>query len=109
MVEVFKRESGEKASVKIEEVDLHIDNYLYKEQNNLLRKNKEYREANTFVVDNYDDFKEKVAKGFVLAHRDGTLETADKIKDETAATIRCIPFDVKAEEGKCILTGKPSK
>ena len=109
MVEVFKRESGEKSSVKLEEVDLHIDNYLYKEQNNLLRKNKEYREANTFVVDSYEEFKEKVAKGYVLAHRDGTLETAEKIKEETAATIRCIPFDSKEEDGKCVLTGKPSK
>jgi len=109
MVEVFKRESGEKSSVKIEEVDLHIDNYLYKEQNNLLKKNKEFRETNTFAVDTYEDFKEKVAKGFVLAHRDGTLETAEKIKDETAATIRCIPFDEADVEGKCVLTGKPSK
>jgi len=109
VVEVFKRESGEKESVKIEEVDLNIDKYLYKEQNNLLRKNQAFREANTFVVDTYEDFKEKVAKGFVLAHRDGTTETAEKIKDETAATIRCIPFDSKEEEGKCILTGKPSK
>ncbi|NCO97704.1 hypothetical protein GW864_00770 [bacterium] len=62
MVEVFKRESGEKSSVKLEEVDLHIDNYLYKEQNNLLRKNQAFREANTFVVDTYEDFKEKVEK-----------------------------------------------
>ena len=109
MVEVFKRESGEKSSVKLEEVDLHIDNYLYKEQNNLLRKNQAFREANTFVVDTYEDFKEKVEKWFVLAHRDGTLETADKIKEETSATIRCIPFDQPDEAGKCILTGKPSK
>ena len=62
MVEIFKRESGEKSSIKLEEVDLHIDNYLYKEQNNLLRKNQAFREANTFVVDTYEDFKEKVEK-----------------------------------------------
>lgn len=109
MVEVFKRESSEKSSMKIEEVDLHIDNYLYKEQNNLLKKNKEFREANTFIVDDYEDFKEKVSKWFVLAHRDGTFETAEKIQTENQATIRCVPFDQAAEEWKCILTGKPSK
>jgi len=49
-------------------------------------------------VDNYDEFKEKVESGFVLAHRDGTTETAEKIKEETAATIRCIPFDQIEEE-----------
>lgn len=108
MVEVFKRESGEKLAIKIEEVDLHIDQYLYKAQNNLLRKNKEFRETHTFTVDTYDEFKEKIEQGFVLAHRDGTTETADKIKEETAATVRCLPFDLKEETGTCIYTGKPS-
>ena len=107
-VEVFKRESGEKENIKIEDVDLHIDQYLYKAQNNLLKKNKEFRESHTFIVDTYEDFKEKIQQGFVMAHRDGTTETADKIKDETAATVRCLPFDLKEEEGKCIYTGKPS-
>lgn len=109
VVEVFKRESGEKESVKLEEVDLDIDKYLYKEQNNLLKKNREFRTANTFVVDNYEDFKEKVEKWFALAHRDGTLETAEKIKNETAATIRCVPFDQAEEVGKCVYSGNASK
>ncbi len=108
-LEVFKRESGEKSSVKLEEIDLHIDNYLYKEQNNLLKKNKAFREEHTFVVDSYEEFREKIEQGFVLAHWDWTAETAEKIQDETKATIRCIPFDSELEEGKCILTGKPSK
>ncbi len=108
MVEVFKRESGEKALVKIEDVDLHIDQYLYKAQNNLFKKNKEFREKHTFTVDTYDEFKEKIEQGFVLAHRDGTTETADKIKDETTATVRSLPFDQPDEVGKCIYTGKPS-
>lgn len=107
-VEVFKRESGEKSSIKLEEVDLNIDKYLYKEQNNLFKKNKTYREDHTFEVESYEDFKEKIEKGFVLAHWDGTVETADKIKEETAATIRCLPFDLKEEKGKCIYSGKPS-
>jgi prolyl-tRNA synthetase len=118
MVEVFKRESGEKANIKIEEVDLHIDQYIYKAQNNLLRKNTAFRETHTFTVDTYDEFKEKIQQGFVLAHRDGTVETAEKIKEETAATVRCLPFDqVEASDsevpqggnGKCVFTGKPSK
>lgn len=118
MVEIFKRESGEKENVKIEDVDLHIDQYLYKAQNNLLKKNKEFRETHTFVVDTYEDFKEKIEQGFVMAHRDGTVETADKIKNETAGTIRCLPFNEwrwsdseipqSGKPGVCILTGKPS-
>lgn len=107
-IELYKRESGEKVNVKIEEVDLNIDKYLYKEQNNLLKKNIAFREENTFVVDSYEDFKEKVAKGFVLAHWDGTAETAKKIQDETSASIRCLPFDQPDETGKCMITGKPS-
>lgn len=79
-------------------MDLHIDQYLYKAQNNLLRKNKEFRETHTFTVDTYEDFKEKVEQGFVMAHRDGTTETAEKIKAETAAIVRCIPFDSAEEQ-----------
>jgi prolyl-tRNA synthetase len=107
-VEVFKRELGEKEHIKIEDVDLHIDQYIYKAQNNLFRKNKEFRETHTFVVDNYDEFKDRIEQGFVMAHRDGTTETAERIKAETAGTIRCIPFDQEEEAGKCVLTGKPS-
>lgn len=77
---------------------MHIDQYLYKAQNNLLRKNTEFRETHTFTVDTYEEFKEKIQQGFVFAHRDGTVETADKIKEETAATVRCLPFDLKDEK-----------
>lgn len=108
MVEVFKRESGEKSAIKLEEVDLHIDQYIYKTQNNLFKKNKEFRETHTFLVDSYDEFKDRIEQGFVMAHRDGTTETAERIKAETAGTIRCIPFDQEEEVGTCILTGKPS-
>ena len=108
MVEVFKRESGEKESIKIEDVDLHIDQYLYKAQNNLLKKNTAFREEHTYTVDTYEEFKEKIQQGFVMAHRDGTVETANKIQEETAATVRCLPFDIKDEAGVCIYTGKPS-
>lgn len=108
VVEIFKRESGEKTSVNIWDVELHIDQYLYKAQNNLFKKNQAFREEHTYVVDTYEEFKEKIQQGFVMAHRDGTVETADKIKEETAATVRCLPFDEQWEEWVCIYSGKPS-
>ena len=68
------------------------------------------RERMTYKVDTWDEFKEQIEKGgFILAHWDGTTETEEKIKEETKATIRCIPLDAVEEEGKCIYTGKPSK
>lgn len=79
-------------------------------QNNLFAKAKKFRDEHTFFPDSWEDFEEKIKKqeGFVYAHWDGTTETEEKIKQLTKATIRCIPFDGKAEKGKCILTGKPS-
>ena len=61
-------------------------------------------------MDSYDEFKKVLDEkgGFVLAHWDGTAETEAKIKDETKATIRCIPLDAKPEDGKCVFSGKPS-
>ena len=83
-----------------------------------MKKNREFRETHTFIVDTYEDFKEKIEQGFVMAHRDGTTETADKIKEETAGTVRCLPFDEEmwsnseipqsGKAGTCIYTGKPS-
>jgi prolyl-tRNA synthetase len=60
-------------------------------------------------VDTYEDFKEKVKKWFVLAHRDGTPATAEKIQNECSTTIRCLPFDQPDEQWKCVVTGNPSK
>ena len=79
-------------------------------QQNIYRKSMEFRRENTRKVDDWGEFKEIMDKnpGFVLAHWDGTDETELKIKEETKATIRCIPFDAEVEEGKCIYTGKPS-
>jgi prolyl-tRNA synthetase len=69
-----------------------------------------FREENTTKVDTYEEFKKVLATkpGFILAHWDGTSETEAIIKEETKATIRCIPFDSVEEQGQCILTGKPS-
>jgi prolyl-tRNA synthetase len=75
----------------------------------LFEKNKSFRETNTYKVDSYQDFKEKIEKWFVMAHWDWTKETAEKIQQETKATIRCIPFDSSDEDWVDIITGKPSK
>ncbi|MCR4801054.1 MAG: proline--tRNA ligase, partial [Bacteroidales bacterium] len=71
---------------------------------------KKFREEHTYKVDTYEEFKERVKNcdGFILAHWDGTTETEERIKEETKATVRCIPFDAPDEEGTCIYSGKPS-
>ena len=76
----------------------------------VIKKAFDYRIQHTFKTDSYDEFKQILDEkgGFILAHWDGTAETETLIKDETKATIRCIPFDNPLEEGKCIRTGKPS-
>ncbi len=87
-----------------------IENLLKQIQSNLFQKALSFREDNTFIMDTWDEFKERIEKGgFILAHWDGTAETEQKIKDETKATIRTIPIENLHEEGECIYTGKPSK
>jgi prolyl-tRNA synthetase len=79
-------------------------------QSNLYNKAANFRTKNTTEVKSYDEFKEVLnfKGGFILAHWDGTSETEEKIKNETKATIRCIPLDAKNEPGSCMITGKPS-
>jgi prolyl-tRNA synthetase len=80
-------------------------------QKNIYDKAYKFREENTFKVDTWEEFKVKIEEGgFLLCHWDGTAETEEKIKNETKATIRCIPIDtnVMEEEGKCVYSGKPS-
>ncbi len=68
------------------------------------------RDSRIIKVDSYEEFKEKIEDGgFFLCHWDGTTETEERIKEETKATIRCIPLDAPEEEGKCMVTGRPSK
>jgi prolyl-tRNA synthetase len=69
-----------------------------------------FRQENTFRVDTWSEFKKILDEkgGFIMAHWDGTAETESRIKEETKATIRCIPFDSIPEEGKCVFSGKPS-
>lgn len=109
-LEVYRRDTGTKEFVPIDKIGEYITNTLQDMQKNLLETNKKLREDNTVSVDTYEDFKKALDDGkFIMAHWDGTSETELKIKEETKATIRCIPLDNLQEDGKCILTGKPSK
>jgi prolyl-tRNA synthetase len=108
-VEIARRDTKEKSSVAVEGVVEHISALLDEIQANLLARSKKHREANTFSVDTYEEFKQRIDEGgFFLAHWDGTAETEELIKNETKATIRCIPFDGPSEAGTCMVTGKPS-
>ena len=108
-VEIARRDTKEKSSVALEGVVEHIAALLDEIQANLLARSKKHREANTFSVDTYEEFKQRIDDGgFFLAHWDGTAETEELIKNETKATIRCIPFDGPSDAGTCMVTGKPS-
>lgn len=110
VVEVARRDTREKDFLSIENLDAQIAQLLQDIQQNLLLKALRYRQQNTHKADNFDTFKEIIdgPGGFVSAHWDGTTETELKIKEQTKATIRCIPFDQESEEGICVFSGKPS-
>ncbi len=109
-VEVARRDTLEKWVEKLENIEDVIANLLDDIQKNIYQKAFKFREENTTKVNTYEEFKDVLNNkgGFVLAHWDGTRETEVRIKEETKATIRCIPFDNVPEEGKCIYSGKPS-
>lgn len=110
-LEIARRDTLEKSSVSQEAVAEHIEKLLVDIQQNIYNKALAFRDANVRKVDSWDEFKEEIKKGgFLLCHWDGTTETEERIKEETKATIRCIPIDsyVCEEEGKCIYSGKPS-
>ena len=108
--EVARRDTLEKQVVSMENIEIYIQQLLTDIQENIYNKALKFREEMTTPVDSYEEFKEVLQNkgGFIAAHWDGTPETEQKIKDETKATIRCIPFDQVPEEGKCIYSGKPS-
>jgi prolyl-tRNA synthetase len=110
-VEIARRDTKEKTFQPMEGVADYIDQLLKDIQKNLFDRAVQFRAEHTTSVDNFDDFKETIKSkgGFVSAHWDGTDETEKKIKELTKATIRCIPQNAVEEEGKCVLTGKPSK
>jgi len=109
-VEVARRDTLEKDTLRMENLDEKIENLLEKIQDNIFQKALSFRESHTYKVDSWDEFKEKIeAGGFVWAHWDGTVETEQKIKEETKATIRLIPIDGEKESGKCVYSGNPSE
>jgi prolyl-tRNA synthetase len=110
VVEVARRDNKTKESLPIENIENSIEVLLEDIQNNLLERAKKFRSDFTTIVSTYDEFKDVIENkgGFVLAHWDGTVETELKIKEETKATIRCIPLEGHKEAGKCIVTGQPS-
>lgn len=97
-------------TVQLEGIVDRIETLLEEIQQNIYDKALAFRTANTHHVDDYAEFKQVLDEkgGFILAHWDGTPETEERIKEETKATIRCIPYNAPEEEGKCILTGRPS-
>jgi prolyl-tRNA synthetase len=110
-VELARRDTKEKTAISLDGLTETVAALLLEIQSNLLQRATKYRDDHITSVDTWDEFINVLDNktGFVLAHWDGTAETEEKIKDQTKATIRCIPLDNPLEVGKCILTGNPSK
>lgn len=109
-IELARRDTLEKKIYEQNDLANKVEHLLENIQDNLFRKSVDFREENSQKADSYEEFKDKLKKkgGFIYAHWDGTAETEEKVKKETKATIRCIPFSTKKEAGKCMISGKPS-
>ncbi|MHA7101929.1 proline--tRNA ligase [Roseivirga pacifica] len=110
-LEIARRDTGEKETFDLSNnLVAKIEGLLTDIQDSIYQKAVAYRAEHTTEVNSYEEFKEVLEGkgGFVSAHWDGTAETEEQIKEETKATIRCIPIDAKEEEGVCIYSGKPS-
>jgi prolyl-tRNA synthetase len=110
-IEIARRDTSEKETVSFDGLADRIQNLLNDIQANLFNQANSLRSELTTIVDDYETFKKLLDEkgGFFLAHWDGTSETEERIKNETKATIRCIPLDSKEEAGTCMVTGNPSK
>ena len=109
-IEVMRRDTLEKETRSIDGITEYVEQLLEDIQKNIFEKAKAYRDARIYECENYEEFKEKVKDGgFFLCHWDGTAETEAKIKEETQATIRCVPFGVEQTPGVDMVTGKPAK
>lgn len=109
-VEVMRRDTLEKYTIPFDSVVEHVQSLLEDIQQNIFKKALEYRNARIYECDNYEEFKERIKDGgFFLCHWDGTEETEAKIKEDTQATIRCIPFGYEQTEGIDMVSGKPAK
>ena len=110
LVEVMRRDTLEKDNVSVEGIEEYIKNLLDDIQANIYKKAIDFRDAHIYECDNYDEFKERIKDGgFFLCHWDGTEETEARIKEETQATIRCVPFMFEQTEGVDMVSGKPAK
>ena len=108
-VEIARRDTMEKETYQITDIGNKVVNLLDSIQKNLYAKASTFREEKTFTANNYEEFKELIKSGgFVYAHWDGTAETEEKIKQDTKATIRCIPKDTVLEDGVCVFSGSKS-
>ena len=110
IVEVARRDTKEKANASIDGIGLHVKNLLDEIQQNIFNRAKAFRDDHITEANTWEEFVQLLdtKTGFISAHWDGTPETEDKIKEQTKATIRCIPLDNKQEAGTCILSGNPS-
>jgi prolyl-tRNA synthetase len=108
-VEIARRDTLSKETRQIEGIAEYIKDLMDEIQRSIYDKALKFRDENTFAVETWDEFKEQIDKGgFVLAHWDGTAETEEKIKQETKATIRCIPLNSIEMTGKCVYSGNES-
>ena len=109
-IEVARRDTLTKETIPVDRVNDFIPGLLEEIQSGIYQKALNFRKENTFYIDNWEEFNRVLddTGGFIMAHWDGTAETEEKIKEETKATIRCIPFDSPEEEGRCIYSGRPS-
>jgi len=109
-IEVARRDTLEKETIPVNDVLTRLPVLLEEIQANIYKKALRFRSENTFYIDQWSEFLDILENkgGFIMAHWDGTKETEEKIKEESKATIRCIPFDAPKEKGKCIYSGKPS-
>ena len=110
-LEIARRDNLKKEIISIENAEQKIQQILKLIQKDILKKAKNFRDKNSHEAKDYNEFKTlaKNNSGFIYAHWDGTEKTEEKIKSDTKATIRCIPYENKGKPGKCIVTGKPSK
>ncbi|MFC2440469.1 MAG: proline--tRNA ligase [Segatella maculosa] len=109
-IEIMRRDTLEKENVSFDGIVERVQNLLEDIQNNLFEKARTYRDAHIYECDDYKEFKERVKDGgFFLCHWDGTEETEARIKEDTQATIRCVPFAYEQTEGVDMVSGKPAK
>jgi len=108
-IEVMRRDKLEKETITCDGIEEYVKNLLDDIQQNIYQKAYDFRASHIVSADTYEEFKEKIEDGvFIMAHWDGTAETEELIKNETKATIRCIPLEGDKTPGKCMVTGKPS-